>query len=58
VSGAISFEAAGWRCRNLAIDVTKRLDLDVSFVWDRIGNPKASADGTQPKVSPDRQRED
>jgi hypothetical protein len=52
------FEAAGWRWRNLTLDVTKRMDLDVSLVWDRIGNPKASADGTQPKVSPDRQRED
>jgi putative salt-induced outer membrane protein YdiY len=33
----------------LSLEVTKRLDLDVSFVWDRISNPKIGADGTAPK---------
>jgi putative salt-induced outer membrane protein YdiY len=33
----------------LSIDLTKRLDLDVSIVWDRINNPKVGADGVQPK---------
>ena len=33
----------------LSLDVTKRLELDVSLVWDRISNPKVGADGTQPK---------
>lgn len=33
----------------LSVDLTKRLDLDVSFVWDRISQPEASAGGTEPK---------
>jgi putative salt-induced outer membrane protein YdiY len=32
----------------LSLELTKRFDLDVSFVWDRISNPKVASDGTQP----------
>ena len=32
----------------LSIELTKRFDLDVSFVWDRISNPKVGADGARP----------
>jgi putative salt-induced outer membrane protein YdiY len=28
-----------------SVDITSRFDLDVSLVWDRIGNPKMDADG-------------
>ena len=31
------------------IELTKILDLDVSFIWDHIQDPKPSADGTVPK---------
>ena len=33
----------------LSLELTKRLDLDVSLVWDRISNPKVGSDGIQPK---------
>ena len=33
----------------LSLELTKRLDLDISFIWDRINNPKVGADGLQPK---------
>ena len=33
----------------LSIELTKRCDLDVSFIWDRISQPKVGADGLQPK---------
>lgn len=33
----------------LEVELTKRLDLDVSFIWDRISNPAPAADGTEPK---------
>jgi putative salt-induced outer membrane protein YdiY len=33
----------------LSLDVTKRIDLDLSFIWDRIANPKIGSDGVQPK---------
>ena len=33
----------------LSIDITKRLDLDVSFVWDRISQPSIGEDGVQPE---------
>lgn len=33
----------------LSLELTKRFNLDVSFIWDRVSNPKASADGTQPE---------
>ena len=33
----------------LSLELTKRFDLDVSFIWDRITNPKVGADGVQPK---------
>lgn len=33
----------------LSLDVTRRLDLDVSLVWDRISVPKVGADGKTPK---------
>lgn len=33
----------------LSLELTKRLDLDVSFIWDRISDPKVGADGVQPK---------
>jgi putative salt-induced outer membrane protein YdiY len=33
----------------LSVDVTKRLDVDFSFVWDRTNNPTAGADGVLPE---------
>jgi hypothetical protein len=33
----------------LSIDLTKRLDLDVSFIWDRVQNPKEDSSGETPK---------
>ena len=33
----------------LTFELTKRFDLDVSFIWDRISNPRVGADGIQPK---------
>jgi putative salt-induced outer membrane protein YdiY len=33
----------------LSLELTKRFDLDVSLIWDRISNPRVGADGVQPK---------
>jgi YD repeat-containing protein len=33
----------------LSLDITARIDLDVSFVWDRITQPNIGEDGVQPK---------
>jgi putative salt-induced outer membrane protein YdiY len=33
----------------LSLELTKHFDLDVSFVWDRISNPKIGSNGIQPK---------
>ncbi len=33
----------------LEIELTRRLDLDLSFVWDRIQDPKREADGRLPE---------
>jgi putative salt-induced outer membrane protein YdiY len=33
----------------LEIELTRRLDFDVSFVWDRIQDPTPAADGSVPK---------
>lgn len=33
----------------LSLELTKHFDLDVSFVWDRIAQPKVGADGIEPK---------
>jgi putative salt-induced outer membrane protein YdiY len=33
----------------LSFDITKRLDLDVSLIWDRIASPKVGADGLEPE---------
>ncbi len=33
----------------LSLELTRRLDLDVSLIWDRITNPKIGADGVEPK---------
>ena len=33
----------------LSIELTKRFDLDVSFTWDRISQPKVGEDRVQPK---------
>jgi len=32
-----------------SLDLTRRLDLDVSFIWDRVNNPKPASDGAVPK---------
>jgi putative salt-induced outer membrane protein YdiY len=42
-------ETAHHSVSTLSIDLTKRLDLDVSLVWDRISSPKIGADGVQPQ---------
>ncbi|MCW5555704.1 MAG: DUF481 domain-containing protein [Verrucomicrobiae bacterium] len=33
----------------LSLELTKRFDLDVSLIWDRVSHPKVGADGVQPK---------
>ena len=33
----------------LSLELTKRFDLDVSLIWDRISNPKVGQDDVQPK---------
>jgi hypothetical protein len=33
----------------IELKLTKRFDLDVSFVWDRIQDPKEEKGGTVPK---------
>jgi putative salt-induced outer membrane protein YdiY len=33
----------------LSVDVTKRLEVEMSLTWDRIVNPELTADGTQPE---------
>ena len=33
----------------LSLELTKRFDLDVSFIWDRISNPKVALGGAEPK---------
>jgi hypothetical protein len=32
----------------LSLDITKRFDLDVSFIWDRVSQPKTDASGVTP----------
>ena len=36
---------------SLVIELTRTLDLDISFIWDRIGNPQATSSGVVPKNS-------
>jgi hypothetical protein len=33
----------------LEIELTRRFDIDLTFEWDRISNPKVGADGVQPE---------
>jgi len=33
----------------LSLELTKRFDLNVSLIWDRISNPKVGLDGVQPQ---------
>ena len=33
----------------LSIELTDILDLDLAFVWDRVGEPATASDGTRPK---------
>jgi putative salt-induced outer membrane protein YdiY len=33
----------------LSLEITKRSDLDVSLIWDRISQPKVGADGIEPE---------
>jgi hypothetical protein len=33
----------------LSLDLTKRFDLDVSFIWDRVSQPKTDANGVTPQ---------
>lgn len=33
----------------LSLELTKRFDLDVSLIWDRIAQPKVGSDGVQPE---------
>ncbi len=42
-------ETAHHSVATLSIELTKHFDLDVSFVWDRIAQPKVGSDGVQPK---------
>jgi putative salt-induced outer membrane protein YdiY len=34
---------------SIELELTKRLDLNVSLTWDRISNPKVGSDGVQPQ---------
>lgn len=49
----VTSEAAGrvthHSTATLDIDLTRRLDLDISFIWDRTENPQAGADGVAPE---------
>ncbi len=33
----------------VSVDMTKVLDLDVTFIWDRVGKPERDADGDTPE---------
>jgi putative salt-induced outer membrane protein YdiY len=44
-SGGLAHHATA----TLEIELTRRLDLDVTFTWDRISNPQADASGAIPK---------
>lgn len=41
-------ETAHHSVATLSLELTKRFDLDVSYVWDRIAQPKVGSDGVQP----------
>jgi putative salt-induced outer membrane protein YdiY len=42
-------ETTHYSLNTLSIELTKRFDLDVSFVWNRIAQPKFDENGVQPK---------
>lgn len=42
-------ETAHHSVATLSLELTKRFDLDVSLIWDRIAQPKVGSDGVQPK---------
>ena len=42
-------ETAHHSVSTLSLELTKRFDLDVTFTWDRMGNPKVGVDGIKPK---------
>ena len=44
-SGGATHHAAA----NLEIDLTRRFDLELSLIWDRIGNPQTDESGVTPK---------
>lgn len=33
----------------LSIEITRLIDIDISWIWDRVQNPKPNEDGTMPK---------
>lgn len=33
----------------LSLEITRRVDLDLSFIWDRVDNPQIGEDGVEPK---------
>jgi hypothetical protein len=52
-SGQFISEQAGGQLHHtvatLEIELTKKLDLDLSVVWDHVSNPREAADGTVPE---------
>lgn len=49
VANQVSGGATHHATATLEIELTRLLDLDVSFIWDRITNPQADAGGTVPE---------
>ena len=33
----------------LSIEITRLIDVDISWIWDRVQNPRSNEDGTIPK---------
>jgi queuine/archaeosine tRNA-ribosyltransferase len=53
-SGQFASEKAGDTTHHLqsklSVDITKRLSIDLSFIWDKTVSPPATADGTRPEA--------
>jgi putative salt-induced outer membrane protein YdiY len=49
ITGKAIGETTHHAVSTVAVDITKRIDVDFSFVWDRITNPKVGADGVRPE---------
>ena len=51
--GTVANEASGSLIQHgtitFEIDLTQRLDLDISMIWDRIENPQTDSSGVEPE---------